>query len=530
MAIIARMKISKLTRAGHGLAALVLIASGQAALAVPVSWVGGDGGWEDAARWSGSALPSASDFVTIDGSPVPTVTSNAIDNVALELTNRANLSVDGGKLTVVGTADIFGQLAVKGGAALDTGRITIQSGGGFDVTGGGISATVNVTQGIFNYGTWTVGHGGNIHAESIDNFNSFHIEGITGTFANSMINHAGASATIMAPAGSLNINGSLINEGTMLVNDRGRLATVTIDNRGSLTVQNDAVLATGSQINDGHLTIDGGAFYTATHLVTNNGTIKLNPGTTANIAALDNHAVVDVDGATLGGQRLNNALDGALSLTQDAKVTFDEVISASRFGISIDGVQATLKTGKFQQLSGTTSINSGTLGASGEFGVQIAGGDLIGHGTIAGKLVMSVDGVLNPGDSADPTGHFDVSSGLDLLGGRFAVDLGGTNPTDYDVLNVHGAATLGGKLNVALLSGYTPVLGDAFDIILADSITGAFGTILLPTLSDGLKFTTLNGGTFFRLQVAAVPLPAPALLLGGALGALGFVARRRQRV
>ena len=65
------------------------------------------------------------------------------------------------------------------------------------------------------------------------------------------------------------------------------------------------------------------------------------------------------------------------------------------------------------------------------------------------------------------------------------------------------------------------MLGDAFDIILADSITGAFGTVLLPTLGDGLEFTTFNGGGFFRLQVAAVPLPAPALLLGGALAVLG---------
>ncbi len=181
----------------------------------------------------------------------------------------------------------------------------------------------------------------------------------------------------------------------------------------------------------------------------------------------------------------------------------------------------------FSNRRADTPCKGGTLGASDAFGVQFAGGELRGNGSIDGRLVLSASGVLTPGDANDETGEFDVAAGLDLLGGTFAVDLGGTARADYDVLDVHGAAHLGGTLKVSLLSGFVPVLGDAFDIILADSISGAFGAMLLPTLGDGLKFTTINTGSFFRLQVAAVPLPAPALLLGGALGVLGWASRRR---
>lgn len=170
------------------------------------------------------------------------------------------------------------------------------------------------------------------------------------------------------------------------------------------------------------------------------------------------------------------------------------------------------------------------MGASDDFGVQIAGGEFRGHGTIDGKLVLSGTGLLSLDNipSADSIAHLDVMAGLELLGGTFVADLAGTAFADHDVLNVQGAATLGGTLKVVLLDGYNPILGDAFDIILADSISGAFGTIVLPGLSDGLKFTTINGGTFFRLQVTAVPLPAPPVLLGGALSVLGYCARRRR--
>ena len=43
--------------------------------------------------------------------------------------------------------------------------------------------------------------------------------------------------------------------------------------------------------------------------------------------------------------------------------------------------------------------------------------------------------------------------------------LKGSGVTGFDQLNITGAATLAGTLNVSLLGGFTPEVGDAFDII-----------------------------------------------------------------
>ena len=530
MAIIEYMKNPNFKRARRGLAACVLLAGTPAVSADNVSWTAGDGAWESPANWSGSALPTAADFVDISHSGA--VSSTATANAARELLNKSVLSISAGRLAVEGTIETSGLVSVSGVAVLDAGRITIASGGGLDIdTAGG---AVNVVEGVFNSGNWqmTGNHSAAISAESFDNFNSFIIEGAAGTAratANSMINHNGASALVTGAGSTLVINGALTNDGNIEVANAGELHIKSIDNNATMVVDKGKVQIE-SQINLGSLEVTGeGGQYHADDVVTNHGSVEVAAGATAVIKTLDNHATVNVDGAQLSGQSFKNDGDGSLSLSNGATVSVEDAISASRFGISIDGVQATLQTVKFQQLTGTTFINGGTLGASGEFGVQFAGGELSGHGTIAGKLAMSVDGVLTAGDSLDATQRFDVTAGLDLLGGTFAVDLGGTLSADYDLLDVAGAATLGGILKVSLLDGFAPLLGDAFDIILADSISGAFGSILLPSLGDGLKFTTLNGGSFFRLQVAAVPLPAPALLLGGALGVLGLAARRRQR-
>ena len=554
MAIIEHMKNSDFKGVSHGLAALALIAGTPAALADSVIWIAGNGAWENATNWSGGQAPGAEDFAVLGKALSPTITSTAADNIALELRNSDNINVTAGKLTVLGTIQTIamGTFSVLNGAKVDAGRVSHEAGNGAAFLVDGTGSAVSVVQGVFNSGKMVIASDATLDAESIDNFAVLAVESGAQVTANSMItwafgspfSHSGSATSVTGAGSALTIHGALTNQDQVLVSDGGLLETDSIDVTadGALTPAGLAAtsggrITTQSVINHGFVQVHSGgspategARLEVSNLFTNHGTMQVMAGTTANIAALDNRASATIEGGSLSGQEFANSEDGSLTLTNGATVTFDDAISASRFGISIDGVQATLKTVKFQQLSGTTFINGGTLGASGEFGVQFAGGELTGHGIIAGKLTMSVAGVLIPGDTLDATQRFDVTAGLDLLGGTFAVDLGGTSSGDYDLLDVAGVATLGGILKISLLDGFDPVLGDAFDIILADSISGAFGTVLLPTLGDGLEFTTFNGGSFFRLQVAAVPLPAPALLLGGALAVLCWAARRRQRV
>ena len=45
------------------------------------------------------------------------------------------------------------------------------------------------------------------------------------------------------------------------------------------------------------------------------------------------------------------------------------------------------------------------------------------------------------------------------------MDIGGTNSGEFDQLMITGTANLNGDLNISLLDGYTPTVGDTFDIL-----------------------------------------------------------------
>ena len=192
MAIIEYMKNPNLKRARRGLAACALIAGTPAVLADNVSWTAGDGAWESPANWSGGAVPTAADFVDISHSGA--VSATAIDNVAREILNKSVFSLSAGKLAVDGTFDTFGALKVTGGAALDAGRITVETTGALNLADSG--SAISVVQGVFNYGNWQMANNATLTAESFDNFASLSIESGARATANSMINHGSTELSV----------------------------------------------------------------------------------------------------------------------------------------------------------------------------------------------------------------------------------------------------------------------------------------------------------------------------------------------
>jgi cyclophilin family peptidyl-prolyl cis-trans isomerase len=75
--------------------------------------------------------------------------------------------------------------------------------------------------------------------------------------------------------------------------------------------------------------------------------------------------------------------------------------------------------------------------------------------------------------------------------------------TEYDKLNVSGIAYLGGKLEVSLISGYTPAPGSSYTVLSAAALTGNFSSVVLPVLSDGLVWGYSRGSTAINLTVAS---------------------------
>ncbi len=70
------------------------------------------------------------------------------------------------------------------------------------------------------------------------------------------------------------------------------------------------------------------------------------------------------------------------------------------------------------------------------------------------------------------------------------IELGGTVPgSGHDQLNHVGQALLGGTLDLELINGYQPVLGNSFTFLTATGgVTGTFANTILPTLASGLKW------------------------------------------
>ena len=77
----------------------------------------------------------------------------------------------------------------------------------------------------------------------------------------------------------------------------------------------------------------------------------------------------------------------------------------------------------------------------------------------------------------------------------------------YDQIQVTGLATLDGILDIDLINGFTPVLGDAFDIITFGGVQGAFDAISGSFgFGDGdLYFEVVQQSDRIQLVVAEAP-------------------------
>lgn len=108
------------------------------------------------------------------------------------------------------------------------------------------------------------------------------------------------------------------------------------------------------------------------------------------------------------------------------------------------------------------------------------------------------------GGGSDPGNGDDSLRPTVTIDGDFTQDGQGTlvmqilTVDDHDRLNVTGELNAGGALAVEVDAGFVPTAGQTFDLFDFASVAGAFDTIMLPTLVDGLSWDTsglLQDGT-----------------------------------
>ena len=200
---------------------------------------------------------------------------------------------------------------------------------------------------------------------------------------------------------------------------------------------------------------------------------------------------------------------------------FSGVISGA--GTVRNRAAGTLTLSGANTYSGGTAVMAGTLrvmntsgSATGTGAVSVsAGATLEGIGAIAGPL--SVSGTLNPGDGTT-TGTLTVNNTL-TLNTTAASIFGIASETHYDSIAGLTNVTFGGSLTVQAIGSPTWAAGQVFNLFnFTGSASGAFSTITLPELAEGLNWKLFGSQPFDyatgSIQIAS-PDPATRTWVGG---------------
>ncbi len=473
------------------------------------------------------------------------------------------------------TQVLGGTLAVAGLAGREmatSSGVYVASNGAFDISEASSSSNVNINglagSGGVNLGSRTLV----ITNTGADTFGgSIRDGGLGGGTGGSIVKLGSGALTLTGEnsftgvttvgGGSLELDSSgTLNGGGIVVNGAGAaffdfgggitsgpitISNGTFDAQGTQHIQAGAVTVAASASNATtpvFLTVDGGAVMDAGALTVGSATGG------ASVANINTAGQIDAQSVTV-------AANGTINLLADALLSASGANSSNAGIISISGTGALAGPGTISNTGTIFAVGGATISAPVEnnatglvhvsgagnvlFSGNVANAGIItidtgsaavftatysGAGSVTGAGTAFFDGTLSPGDPVKETfaGNVVLQSANNLV-----MQIGGTTAgSGYDQLVIAGSARLGGTLTVQLINGFTPTLGQTFQLIDPPSILGTFNTLDLPTLSGNLQWNTsdLNSG-----GLLTVTTPEPACLELAAVGAgLMLLVRRRK--
>ena len=398
--------------------------------------------------------------------------SNATQTINVAVVSSGNsIHVDSGTLqlaqggTHTGLFNILGNavLDLSGGTHIFNAGVSVAGPGTFRVSAGTLNGNADLTlNGLFE---WI---GGTITGSGVLT---------TGALSTTTMNALGGGPVLQDKVWNNFGTATLGGTGSLVLAGAGAVPT-TLNNQGGgnfiVTSTNDSPIALST---------------TATNKsVLNAGIFTQNPGTalaaTKTIGvAVTNTGTFNVSSGTLELTRFP-VNSGTLNVDAGAALTTGSAALANASGATLN-VNGTLSTGG----QALTNASTGTVGGAGTV-------DLNGN-------ALTNSGRLRPGAATgDTTGTLSITGNLvQNAGSQVDLELGGTAAGAFDLVAVSGAATLTGTVNVANVAGYTPAVGDTFQVITSNSRSGNFlavnKTFATPMTAaynnNGLRFTI--GGT-----------------------------------
>jgi hypothetical protein len=362
----------------------------------------------------------------------------------------------------------------------------------------------------------------------------------------------GLTSELQADDGTLTISGSLLDVGVFGTADSDGVMNVTNPWTTGVTAE---VRLQGGELSGSTITNNGANGIRGHGLVSarvlNDTTIVADTGATLEMNTLLNNT--DWDGASNVGT-LSAVAGSTLVLRDSLPFLFQGTVEANNatvrtigYELEFDpGSNLTLTNGGLYRSShatdigGTVQVNAGapsriripgtlvfentsstTLNGDLELqantvvqaGATFAGGGALQN--IAGSSLTLLDGAdvdvllensgtLALGSSPGQTTGIDFQQNAS---GVWDLELGGLGLSDFDRMTLTGAASLDGMLELSLINGYVPALGDTLNVLSAvGGIGGAFDSIMQPvTMPADLMFDVSNLGSILQLAVVEIP-------------------------
>jgi fibronectin-binding autotransporter adhesin len=392
---------------------------------------------------------------TLDG-----VTIAGTHQLISQYENLTNTVTNNGSFQMLGTTGNNANVDILGSATLN-GSGTLTMGG----PGNTIFGFYQPSPGNTLTNKSTIQGGGTINPSSGNNFINQHI----------------VSATQ-----NLTINGNFSNPGTLKVS-KGRTLYISgglFPNFSGNTLTGGKYMATGSLLFDGASIANNAAGITLT------GTTAL-IGNQSAVNALTGFSTNESTGSftVTGGQQFATTLSGNFS--NAGKVT---AAKNSAFKVLCNPTFVC----NYVQTAGTTTIDGVLTVALGN--VSLQAGKLFGTGTVIASVNSKAS--VTAGDALTKAGMLSVSTYTQQSTGSLNVQIGGlTAGTQYSQLAVGNGASLNGTLNIKLINGFIPAIGNTFIILTGNPVSGKFSTVNGTTISSGGHFSVTYNPSNVTLTV-----------------------------
>jgi hypothetical protein len=445
----------------------------------------------------------------------------------------------GSEITLNGDLTFNGRFVDNGAELMGAGSLTVAEGGQMEWTLGKIrvdttiapSATLALSGGqktiegatLTNQGnaTWTGGDLGAFSGGRFDNQGSFNIQ--TDASLSSAFDNYG---TVLKTAGAANdIPGLFNNHGQVVVTNAG--LRFRCGSCGTPTHSGTFNAAAGTQIEffeSGNYVFESGSQWTGQGTFRTQRDANFFGPTLILRDALTTASPVILNGGRVEGAGSLNVSSGGQLAWQDGVLQVDTTIAPGAT-LTMSGP----RTKSFSQRTFTNQGNATWTGATlalssgaifdnqGTFDIQTDARmdsfdtTFANHGTLIKSVGAGTNDLglnfLNSGNLQVVTGTLLFSRGYTQdVTGTLNIRIGGSTPVlDFDQFNVTGQAALNGTLEIALVEGYEPNIGEAFTVLTFDSRSGAFATLNGLDIGNGKRFEVVYGAAGVTLTVVTAP-------------------------